>query len=277
MKPSKNTKKKEPTPSEPIPAAKKPRRGISQAEICPGGGVSRIPGLRGRGGLGSRLPLDDCCEEALGSQGIHDRTAPIPRCLDQPCLEIDGESNKIHDCINESYANLLKQRPESSPTPSPTTLDGAASLDALMAAVPEGATLSEVAPMLAEISRECRGQIAARLQPALNAHLQAMPHDDYEGKKEVARLANSEAERFGLAVKCPKTGLPAKLRAQTGNWPGIGRFAFEVYVDGKRSTPSASDKLPELELIDVNAEVSPEVPWQEKVGPKADRPGRRRT
>lgn len=131
------------------------------------------------------------------------------------------------------------------------------------------------AAALSAINSAVREHFAAVLTPALNTHIQAMPHDDLEGKKKVAEFVNSEAERFGLAVKCPKTGLPGKLKASTGHWPGRGRFHFEVYIEGKQKKPAFSDTLPELMLIDANPLEPTETPWQNKVGPKPKRSGRK--
>ena len=123
-------------------------------------------------------------------------------------------------------------------------------LAALLERVPAGTNYQEVAQEAIRLSQDFRRQLAARLQPVLNAHIQAMPHDDLAGKKKVAEFINGELEPLGLAVRCPNTGLPAKLKATTGNWPGAGCFHFEVYIDGKRHRPTFSDTLPELQLMD---------------------------
>jgi hypothetical protein len=144
-----------------------------------------------------------------------------------------------------------------------------------MATVPKDAPYEEKAEQLAGLSHEVRQRIAAELAPALNSRIQKMPHDTYEKKKELARWVNDQLEPLGLAVQCPKTGLPAKLRGKTGNWPGVGCFAFEVYIDGKQKMPTVSDKLPELKLTDATPSQEPEVKWQQTVGPKASRSGRK--
>ena len=102
-----------------------------------------------------------------------------------------------------------------------------------------------------------------------------MPHDDLDGKKKVCDFVNSELERLGLAVKCPNTGLPAKLKASTGNWPGKGTFYFEVYIDGNRKKPTWSDTLPEMQLIDAAPFQKPELSHEARVGPKTSRTGRK--
>lgn len=131
------------------------------------------------------------------------------------------------------------------------------------------------AAALSAFSSAASQHIAEELAPALNAHIQAMPHDKLEQKQELAEWVNRELERFGLAVQCPKTGLPAKLRGIAGNWPGIGRFGFEVYIDGKRKWPTVSDKLPYLQLTDASPPKE-QVQWQEAVVRRKDQTDRRR-
>src|SRR5690348_15179572 len=79
-----------------------------------------------------------------------------------------------------------------------------------------------------------RQQLAKELAPALNARIKAMLHETLNDKKELARWVNDQLEPLGLAVQCPNTGLPAKLRGVVGNWLEVGRFAFQIYKDGKR-------------------------------------------
>src|SRR5262249_48590856 len=126
---------------------------------------------------------------------------------------------------------------------------------------------------LVELNHEFREQIAARLGPSLNARIQAMPQETIEQKKAICDFVERTLEPFGLAVKVPNTpGLPGKLKTHPGSWPKIGRFMFEVYIDGKRKQPAYSDTLPELELTDANptrqveANVA-ETQWQDSVGP----------
>jgi hypothetical protein len=126
-------------------------------------------------------------------------------------------------------------------------------------------TYATVAARLREESHASRMRLAAELAPALNAKMQAMPHDTLDQKKELGQWVNDELEPLGLAVRCPKTGLPAKLRGLPGNWPGVGRFGIEVYSDGKRRMTTVSDKLPELTLTDATPQEEPEVIWQQAV------------
>ena len=126
-------------------------------------------------------------------------------------------------------------------------------------------TYVALAAQLREEMHAARMQIAAELAPALNIHIRAMPHGTYDEKRELARWVNAELEPLGLAVQCPKTGLPAKLRGMAGHWRGIGRFGIEVSIDGKQKTPTVSDSLPELTLTDAAPPREAEVNWQKAV------------
>ena len=103
-----------------------------------------------------------------------------------------------------------------------------------------------------------------------------MEQGTLEEKKELARWVNDQLEPLGLAVQCPNTGLPAKLRGVTGHWPGRGRFAFDIYEDGKLKRPAISDTLPELRLTDANPPLKPEGKLQQRVGTRSSRSEHRR-
>jgi hypothetical protein len=150
-------------------------------------------------------------------------------------------------------------------------------LDAAIATVPKDAPYEELAREAARESHAFRQQLAERLAPALNARMREMPHETLEQKQALAEWVNEQLEPLGLAIRDPKTGLPGKLKGLPGNWPGVGRFAFEVYSDGKRKYPTNTDKLPELTLTDATPPKEPEQLWQEAVGPRDSRRGRVRT
>jgi hypothetical protein len=133
---------------------------------------------------------------------------------------------------------------------------------------------------LTQVSHEFRQQVAARLQPALNAYISDPANFDVsnlDGKKHLCEFVEKTLEPLGLAVKVPNTpGLPGKFKATTGNWPGVGRFVFEVYIDGKQKKPAVTDILPNLELIDSTPSVGVETAWQSKIGSKSARNDRKR-
>lgn len=202
---------------------------------------------------------------------------------------ISGMKDQRHDefrATSQGYGFLVgpqEKPPLKSPAPSAGT--PAAAVRSLAAALPAG--YEQRAADLAKLNHEYRQELAAQLTPALNAKIRAMPHGTHEEKKELARWVNEEVERFGLAVKCPNTGLPAKLVGDKGDYTGTGRIQFlTLNAEGKRKPTASPKELPELELIDANppqerehaaASEQPEASWQEKVGPKASRSGHKRT
>lgn len=95
-----------------------------------------------------------------------------------------------------------------------------------------------------------REAIAQVLAPSLNKQAGELAQDTYEDKKHLAKWINAELRRFGLAVKCPKTGFPCLLVATTGNRPSIGRFVLDYTdADGKRHHPISWATLPHLQLM----------------------------
>jgi hypothetical protein len=152
-------------------------------------------------------------------------------------------------------------------------------LDGLIDSLPKDAGYEKKAESLAGLNHEFRQRIAVELAPELNAKIQGMEHETLEQKKELGRWVNEQLEPLGLAVQCPNTGRPAKLRGMTGgsSWPDTGRFCFETHHDGKREKSSYSETLPELMLTDATPTQEPETPWQAKVGPKTRRQDRKRS
>jgi hypothetical protein len=124
---------------------------------------------------------------------------------------------------------------------------------------------------------------AARLTPVLNARVGEMKQGTLEEKKNICNFVNVSLEPLGLAVRCPNTSLPAKLRATTGNRDKtaaehdnlVGTFYFETYVDNKQKKSAFSDTLPGLELMDAFPARELDTHFQNLVGPKSKRVGRR--
>src|SRR5262249_4685112 len=132
---------------------------------------------------------------------------------------------------------------------------------------------------LAGLTHEVRQGVAEELADALNERIRRpdMPHDTLEEKKAICDFVNGELEPLGLAVRCPNTGLPAKLKATSGSYIGTGRFYFEIYVDGKQKKSAYSDTLPSLHLMDAFPPKELGTHFQDLVGPKASRSGRKLT
>lgn len=179
--------------------------------------------------------------------------------------------------------NLLRDPAPDNPLPpqDPKTVSGTGPEHpgAAVTAAPETAPYQELARSARERTHAFRQQLAAELAPALNAHIRTMPHEALEQKKELARWVNDQLRPLGLAVRCPNTGLPARLLGIAGSYrpevPG-GTFCFETYTDGKQRKTAYSDALPELTLTDATPPPEPEKVWQQAVGTKASRAGRRR-
>ena len=195
--------------------------------------------------------------------------------------------NRIFECSPYYRVGLLLDRPKPAPRETPADPNDRRPeyLVALLTTVPTDAKYEQVASVIAEANHDFRREMAARLEPALNADIQGMKHDTLEQKKELGRWVNEELEPLGLAVQCPNTLKPAKLRATTGssNWPDTGRFYFETVKNGKQTKSAFSGPLPVLTLMDANPllglqppEVTSETPWQDEVGPKSSRSGRKR-
>ncbi len=160
-----------------------------------------------------------------------------------------------------------RSQPFSQETPSPPGDKRREHLAALLATVPDSGGYVEQAQSLQELHHDFRREMAARLQPLLNVHIQAMPHDTYEEKKALARLVNDELRRFDLAIKCPKTGLPALLVGDPGNHPEIGRFCIEIKAeDGKRKRTVNTPQLPQLELMEAAPRREALSEWHDRVG-----------
>lgn len=202
---------------------------------------------------------------------------------DKRLYEILGYSKNYQSFVNELNRRGHLAESKDIPPPERGQIMPADALKSLAASLP--GEYEWRAPALAKANHEYRQELAAQLTPALNARVQAMPQGTLDQKKAICDFVAAELEPLGLAVQCPKTGLPAKLKGVAGNWPGVGRFLFEVYIDGKRKQPAASDTLPTLTLIDatppkeretvIPSSEQPEGSWQEKVGPKASRSGRK--
>jgi hypothetical protein len=103
-----------------------------------------------------------------------------------------------------------------------------------------------------------RSDVAKRFTPIFNARFASTPHQSYEQKKALCRWANEQLRELGLAVKCPKTGLPAIYVADTGPHPERGRFRLKVTTeDGKLRHTLTALEVPTVELM-------PDPPRREK-------------
>lgn len=143
-------------------------------------------------------------------------------------------------------------------------------LAALLATVPQTADYTEQARIFEELSHGFRLEMASRLQSAMIAHIQAMPHDTHEEKRAIVKWANEELRRFDLAIKSPKSDRTATLNTDLGNHPEEGRFRLMSVGDGGKretfSTPKLSELLENLHLVEATPRREPLAEWHEKVG-----------
>jgi hypothetical protein len=93
-----------------------------------------------------------------------------------------------------------------------------------------------------------RERLAARYASAVNTFLRSLPIETIGEKREAVRAVNGRLRSLGLAIRCPKTGLPARLVAHPGNHPEQGRFQIEILGAERRRTVSAPEPPP-LELM----------------------------
>lgn len=195
----------------------------------------------------------------------------------------NGSNNKTIDGKKQKVNNKKGKEPKDKPSvpegpdlQEKLLLNWIVSTKALLDSLPQD--YGDRADVLTNLNSLVRQMTAEQLTPALNREIQGMPQDTLEQKKAICEFVEKALEPLGLALKVPNTpDLPGKLKATAGNWPGVGRFQFEVYIGGKRLKPSVSDKLPILEVIDPAPMIELETFWQDVVGPSGTRPGRRVT
>ncbi len=125
---------------------------------------------------------------------------------------------------------------------------------------------------LVESSHAFRAQVAASLQPMLNANIKTRPQEHYDDKQHLASWVNAQLRDLGLAIKCPKTGRPGILVADLkGSESEISRFRLEVRgEDGKRSRTTSWRSLPDLDLMEDESRQEPLLDWAARERKKKD-------
>lgn len=112
------------------------------------------------------------------------------------------------------------------------------------------ASYRELRAGIDSIQRVAREEFAAAIRDPLNREAAVRPHATYAEKRELANWINAELRGMGLALKCPRSGLPSILHASIGHLPEVGRFRFDsVDETGRRNNYSASVDLPHLEPV----------------------------
>lgn len=101
-------------------------------------------------------------------------------------------------------------------------------------------------------------EIIHALVRRLESALQEMPADSLENKRAMAALVNNSTRACGLAMRCPKTGLPARVYADYPVEAGRdSRFRLEVVdANGHRARTYTSREFPPLSLRSAAVAVS---------------------
>jgi hypothetical protein len=101
-----------------------------------------------------------------------------------------------------------------------------------------------------ELERVFLQLIAERLQNQFNHFLRQIPHETLEQKRNLAKFANAELQRLGLAIRCPKTGRSALLVADGYGDEVGGRFTLKIQLEcGRETHRTHSYELPVLQLM----------------------------
>jgi hypothetical protein len=164
------------------------------------------------------------------------------------CIDI---FNRVDNAVqtNQLYNNVPPILSKSPVSPDPTKLQTREEkFNSVLGALP--GEFQELTRELASATHDYREAIAKRLQPRLIAHINAMPQETLEQKKGVQAKILEVLEPLSLAVRCPKTDRPAKLKAAVGSKEGSNHFHYEVYIDGKRVITAVTTDLTTLSLMD---------------------------
>jgi hypothetical protein len=101
------------------------------------------------------------------------------------------------------------------------------------------------------ILSQCQVEFAHEVQRRLSETVAGMPPRTIDGKRRICSLVNATAARFGLAVKCPHTGLPGRLYAHFTHDPDRDSwFRFELMdPSGRRIKSPTFRECPPIVLV----------------------------
>jgi hypothetical protein len=127
---------------------------------------------------------------------------------------------------------------------------------------------------LLSIQHFTRKVLAECLAKSLDQELRVIPQKTYEQKKDLARWLSCQLKAFNLAIRCPQTGLPAKLIANPGRNRSGGFFMLHVKHPDRGvirpvSRKNLSDLLPFV-LIDEAPRREALAEWRERTGTDTD-------
>lgn len=112
-----------------------------------------------------------------------------------------------------------------------------------------GEQYQEVRDRLRRASEAFHNLLAAELSGPFNAHFREAPKATLDEKRELARQSNADLRQLGVAIKCPKTGLPAFLGADGSRNEDRGRFQLCMKRDGKKRLTLTRARAFEVELM----------------------------
>jgi hypothetical protein len=101
-------------------------------------------------------------------------------------------------------------------------------------------------------------ELAGVLAPFLNQQLRDTPQQTLPQMREVATSVNADMKQLGIAIRCPATGQPSVLVAETksGTEANVYRYRFQhTNGQGRPSRHSACRTLPELSLMPLPARI----------------------
>lgn len=145
--------------------------------------------------------------------------------------------------------------------------DGLARISALMS---KNSTLgfAEVLDNARRARDEFHQLLAEQLADPLNCFIRNQNCTTLIRKQAISNLVNAQLRALGLAIECPRTGLPANLRGARDHESSEGRFQLELLVSAAQSrqrTVSSRD-IPTLRLMvrPERREAGPQIGWRSK-------------
>jgi hypothetical protein len=126
------------------------------------------------------------------------------------------------------------------------------------------ANFEERAKALSAANHGFRHALRNQLEPALNAHLQAVSQESNESKKQSIDSVRDQLTELGLAVRCPVTGEPGNLYAIA---PSKKSPSVQFWIKPKnRTSPTVCrvdlNALLPVELVDASPRVEGFAKWR---------------
>ena len=145
-----------------------------------------------------------------------------------------------------------------SDSPSPIDADKQKALESMFDGLPADRAGRRAA--LQAIRSAFYAGLARHAQPALNEFARNEPQSTQDERSDLATTLNRMARGLGLAVACPRTGLPATIvvdAQRRGDTVTLRYRFYTVSAAGHRSATCTCYDLPELELCQAPSRVEP--------------------